>query len=466
MVRNSSDLAIQEVQSLTQLRKSLADSVLRMPPAHFRGEIVGRVRKMGSKRWATLFDGDCAVEVEFPAAMCPSWLGDGHQLTVTARPNIDSWRRNPVWVAVGNYENHGQLAVQATRDKGPWALLRQETSREFGLPLESSQNLETIEPGGKISKVLVLCGRDNQVLLDFVRGLHPKGVKKRVAVEVAELRVQGPSAVREISRKLSSLKPGQADAVIILRGGGSYADFVAFDDRELIQAIRQCALPVITALGHSEHVPLAARAATASFDVSQTAGIAIRTENNRRWFAGQPTSKQLKTKIEQLARELSVQGSRTSSLEQANARLRQELADTRNHAVQLRERGDDLQQHASLQNREMHSDLLELALQKIRLNSLSRGLWWSLWTALTALAAHVDTGLGTGQTVALSMLPALWAIWTFTGGYRAQRIIDSSDWRGAVMDVDLCWLRPRIAGATVPRDLCWLLRHRNASLQQ
>ncbi|MEM9296523.1 MAG: exodeoxyribonuclease VII large subunit [Planctomycetota bacterium] len=76
-----------------------------------------------------------------------------------------------------------------------------------------------------------------------------------------DVRVQGDAAGPEIARALDMLSAhGRAlgvDAVLLVRGGGSLEDLWAFNTREVAEAVRRCALPVATGVGHETDVTLA-----------------------------------------------------------------------------------------------------------------------------------------------------------------------------------------------------------------
>ena len=95
-----------------------------------------------------------------------------------------------------------------------------------------------------------------QDVLDTVRRRCP-------AVEVAlvDVRVQGEAAAPEIARALRWLSSHHQslaiDAVILTRGGGSMEDLWAFNERAVAQAVLECAIPVVAAIGHETDTTIA-----------------------------------------------------------------------------------------------------------------------------------------------------------------------------------------------------------------
>ncbi len=70
-------------------------------------------------------------------------------------------------------------------------------------------------------------------------------------VEVVPVLVQGDSAASMLTKAVCDVDAkGQADVIIIGRGGGSIEDLWAFNNEELARAIYNCRIPVISAVGH------------------------------------------------------------------------------------------------------------------------------------------------------------------------------------------------------------------------
>ncbi len=69
--------------------------------------------------------------------------------------------------------------------------------------------------------------------------------------------VQGVNAAPEITaavRRFNSMKC--ADVIIIGRGGGSSEDLSAFNDEELIRAVYECEIPIVSGVGHQTDTTL------------------------------------------------------------------------------------------------------------------------------------------------------------------------------------------------------------------
>ncbi|HOI55623.1 MAG TPA: exodeoxyribonuclease VII large subunit [Phycisphaerae bacterium] len=67
------------------------------------------------------------------------------------------------------------------------------------------------------------------------------------------VRVQGEGAAEEIARavgEVDRLLYGEADVVIVGRGGGSMEDLWAFNEESVARAVASCRIPVVSAVGH------------------------------------------------------------------------------------------------------------------------------------------------------------------------------------------------------------------------
>lgn len=78
-----------------------------------------------------------------------------------------------------------------------------------------------------------------------------------VRFRVANVPVQGPTAVPRILEALSMLDADRdVDVIVLARGGGSVEDLLPFSDETLCRAVAACRTPVVSAIGHEPDTPL------------------------------------------------------------------------------------------------------------------------------------------------------------------------------------------------------------------
>ncbi|XZO02126.1 MAG: exodeoxyribonuclease VII large subunit [Microcoleus sp.] len=80
----------------------------------------------------------------------------------------------------------------------------------------------------------------------------------RLQVLLSPTAVQGESAPAEIVRAIARVElDGRADAIVLGRGGGAAEDLACFNDERVVRAIGNCAIPIITGIGHERDESLA-----------------------------------------------------------------------------------------------------------------------------------------------------------------------------------------------------------------
>jgi exodeoxyribonuclease VII large subunit len=75
-------------------------------------------------------------------------------------------------------------------------------------------------------------------------------------IVVAETYVQGPRAPLAIAAAIGDLCRRGADVIVLARGGGSFEDLLPFSDERVVRAVAECAVPIVSAVGHEQDTPL------------------------------------------------------------------------------------------------------------------------------------------------------------------------------------------------------------------
>lgn len=80
----------------------------------------------------------------------------------------------------------------------------------------------------------------------------------RLQVLLSPTAVQGESAPAEIVRAIARVElDGRAEVIVLGRGGGAAEDLACFNDERVVRAIGNCAIPIITGIGHERDESLA-----------------------------------------------------------------------------------------------------------------------------------------------------------------------------------------------------------------
>jgi exodeoxyribonuclease VII large subunit len=153
---------------------------------------------------------------------------------------------------VSIYEARGdyQLIVERLETAGEGQLRRQLEALKKKLAAEGLFDEKLKRPLPALPRrVGVITSPSGAAVRDIVTVL-----KRRfpaIPVVIYPVAVQGDAAVPEITSALAiAARRAECDVLIVGRGGGSLEDLWAFNEEVLARAIRQCPIPVISAVGH------------------------------------------------------------------------------------------------------------------------------------------------------------------------------------------------------------------------
>jgi exodeoxyribonuclease VII large subunit len=108
---------------------------------------------------------------------------------------------------------------------------------------------------------------------DVVQELTASGIG--FDVQVIDARVQGNGADLSMVRALSLVKARRCDVVLLVRGGGSRTDLVAFDSERLARAVAALPVPVLAGVGHEIDTSVVDEVAHASFKTPTATAAAV-----------------------------------------------------------------------------------------------------------------------------------------------------------------------------------------------
>lgn len=98
------------------------------------------------------------------------------------------------------------------------------------------------------TRVAVVTSPTGSVIDDVKRTLARRN--PLVELLVSGCAVQGEGAAAQVVHALARAAAARPEAILLVRGGGSYEDLMTFNDEALARAVASCPVPVITGIGH------------------------------------------------------------------------------------------------------------------------------------------------------------------------------------------------------------------------
>ena len=218
-----------------------------------KGEISGfRLYQQSGHMYFTLKDGDAAVSCVMFRSRNQSLKfvpEDGMEVLLLGSVSIFS-KQGKYQLYVDNMQPFGAGALFLQLEK-----LKKELDQQGYFALEKKKMLP--EMAGCVG---VVTSQDGAALRDILKVIKQRSPSTRVIIVHSS--VQGQDAPRELAAGIRTLNvDGRADVIIVGRGGGSFEDLMAFNSREVVEAIYESVIPVISAVGHEVDVSLADLAA-------------------------------------------------------------------------------------------------------------------------------------------------------------------------------------------------------------
>lgn len=239
MMNTSSEYKIFKVSELT----SLLDSELRISFTDIlvEGEISNLKRSPQGHYYFLLKDENAVLKVAF-----------FRSYFVRTNFNLENGLRVLVRGTIGLYEKTGELQLYASSLElfglGELLLKIEAIKRklmEEGLTDPSKKRRIPSFP----EKVGVVTSLEGAALRDFL-----SIIKRRaplIEVIISPSLVQGENAPYELSLALKRLYArNDIDVIVLIRGGGSMEDLMAFNDENLARLVAKSPVPIISAIGH------------------------------------------------------------------------------------------------------------------------------------------------------------------------------------------------------------------------
>jgi exodeoxyribonuclease VII large subunit len=121
-------------------------------------------------------------------------------------------------------------------------------------------------------KIAILTAKDSHALKDVCSKLNEKYCMAEILVYPST--VQGPLAPKNLIKQLKRINQDSlADIILIVRGGGTLQDLMAFNDESLVREISQSNIPTITGIGHKPDITLADYASDSAQETPTAAAV-------------------------------------------------------------------------------------------------------------------------------------------------------------------------------------------------
>ena len=239
-----------DVLSVSELN-SLAKDVLgeRFAQVWVAGEVSDLSRPASGHLYFSLKDDQATIRTVIwrnAAQRLPFDLEDGQQILCCGK--IDLYVvRGSYQLVVNRVESQGQGALQQAFEQ-----LRRSLEAEGIFADEHKQPIPWMP-----KRIAFVTSPTGAAIRDFLEVVRRRW--SRVNVVVVPVRVQGTTAASEIANGINLANQMQPppDLIVTGRGGGSMEDLWCFNDEQVVRAIFNCSIPVISAVGHEIDVTLA-----------------------------------------------------------------------------------------------------------------------------------------------------------------------------------------------------------------
>ena len=254
------------VYSVAAFNRGVAQWLGRLPTVWVEGEITELRRH---DRWASVFftlkdpsDGSC-IGVTMPRGLFDGLrleLADGERVHVYGRPELFE-QRGDFRLRALTIERFGVGAHLAALER-----LKTKLAAEGLFAADRKRPLPLLP-----RRIGLITGNDAAAKRDVITTIQARFPAANVLV--AETYVQGPRAALGIVTALRDLaeQPG-VDVIVLTRGGGSFEDLLPFSDERLVRAVAECAVTVVSAVGHEQDTPLCDLAADVRASTPTMAG--------------------------------------------------------------------------------------------------------------------------------------------------------------------------------------------------
>jgi exodeoxyribonuclease VII large subunit len=238
------------VYSVASFNRGVGAWLARLPTVWVEGEVTELRRQ---DRWQSVFltlkdpeEGAC-LGVTMPRGQFDALrldLANGERVHVYGRPELFE-ARGDFRLRALSIERFGLGEHLAALER-----LKQKLAAEGLFDASRKRPLRRLP-----RRIGLVTGNDAAAKKDVIAAITARFPPARLLV--AETYVQGPRAAGAIADALRAIcEAPEIDVVVLARGGGSFEDLLPFSDERLLRAIADCTVPIVSAVGHEQDMPL------------------------------------------------------------------------------------------------------------------------------------------------------------------------------------------------------------------
>jgi len=236
------------VGDLTQYIRQVLESDYRLQDMWVTGEVSNVSRPSSGHLYFTLSDENAALR-------CVMWRPRVARQTHIPRDGelLEVLGHISVYEAGGQY----QLYAESLRPAGEGARFAEFLELKARLEAEGLFEPERKQPLPEWPNTIgVVTSPTSAALRDVVNVLRRRF--PLVTLLLSPTQVQGDDAPAGVVNALESLnQDGRSDVLLLIRGGGSMDDLWTFNHEDVVRAVAQSTVPVVTGIGHETDVILA-----------------------------------------------------------------------------------------------------------------------------------------------------------------------------------------------------------------
>ena len=215
------------------------------------GEVSNLSKPVSGHVYFTIKDRDAQIRCAYfagQARLNPATFRTGDRIEVCGHPDV--------------YAKSGDLQIKVTqwRHAGTGALYEAYLRLKHQLSTEGLFDLSVKKPLPRfVKRVVVVTSAQAAAFQDVIRTVRRR--MPWVELTLSPAFVQGAMAPRSLIEALKRADRAQPDVILLVRGGGSFEDLMAFNDEKLVRTLRTLNVPVIAGIGHESDETLASLAA-------------------------------------------------------------------------------------------------------------------------------------------------------------------------------------------------------------